>query len=295
MRKSPALSKAVEALLYALPVLLPFCIWLALQGQFTAYQPTAADVCALASGFIVLVVFIVQQHLRKLAQPEILKELRDELDQLRNSIKALRKQAHDFKQLPTPTKIRTATIPPVRSKQEGIFKNDAQLPLTDAGEHPLPVESDQTPASPSRVFTDDEMAGILKARFTALASLPESNADRLATALVAEILESRANPYISIIYRDAAVEDSQVYRLRREDVQIASPGIVVAFQSGITLLFPAPMAGQDCFHDVKAFDSNTPRPSQKRSCLAGCEPAQLSRVNDSAFQLNHFGRLDFRT
>jgi len=293
----------MEAMLYALPILLPFGIWLALQGTFTDYVPTAADLCALASGLIVLSVFIIQQHFKTSSWLSRSTEFRKEIDHNWDQLADLQQEIQLLKQAIRASKVRppapSPSPSPARSKQEN-FLDSLQPPFPVAHKPHHFEEPDQTPPPPSFVVSEDGIVAILKTRFIELAGLTESNADRLATNLRAQLPDSNQNPQITIIYRDAAVEGSKVYRLQREDVQIAAPSIAVIFPSGTILLFPAPMAGQDCFHDVKAFISSTPAPSQNRSGLARFEPAQLtccnvhSGGNETSFELSQSGKLDFR-
>ena len=295
-RKPHTLPKALVVTFYVLPFLLPFALWLSLQGQFPAYRPTAADVVALASGFIVLLVFIVQQHLKTASMASRSKESRVEIDRLRGQIKKLSTQPREPKHTPATPTPRTKTLLPEKPKQ-GIFSECA--PSTSPVEDPRSSveEPIHTPRSQAPDVAEEEILSILKSKFFEYARLSESNADRLTTSLTTslttEFPESKNRPKITVIYRDGAVENSQAYRLQREDVHIPKPSIVFIFPSGNAKLFPAPMAGQDCFHDVKAFESNTPAPSQKRSGLTRCEPANLDRDNDNTFQLSQFGKLDF--
>jgi len=284
--------KALEVALHMLPFLLPVALWLALQGQFPTYHPTVADVIALASGFIVLLVFIVQHHLKISSLSTRWKDSQAEIDRLREDIRRLRVQPSEPRQSPDTLTPRKANLPP--GKPKGIF--DEYPPSNPPVRDRAPTIKESIPTDPPQApeITEEEILMILNSRFSEYARLSESNAERLTTTLNAELSESKNRPTITVIYRDGAVESSQIYRLQREDVQIPNPGIVVIFPSGGTRLFPAPMAGQDCFHDVKAFESSTPGPSQKRSGLTHCESASLDRKNDTTFQLRQFGRLDFR-
>ncbi len=291
--KNRCLPRGWEVVLYTLPTLLPLGIWFGMQGRFKTYQASAADVSGLASGLIVLSVFIVCMQLRISLRRTSSHVSREEHEQLSTECKNLQKQIREIRQVAGASTTRNTNIPQRKTTQVSQMES---FQLTQHSKlQPFIAELDiNRPIAAVNEYTVYDILNHLKQSYVELVRHPESNADRLANNLLSQLPNSENSPSISIIYRDAAAEDSQIYQRHREDVQIASASILAVFPGGYNLLFPAPIGGQDCFYDVKAFTSGTPFPSQKRSNLAYCEPAKLDVVDADVYRLSALGKLDFK-
>lgn len=280
--------KVAAAMLSVIPLLIPFCIWMALNN----YKPAVADVCALASGLIVLLVYILYLQTCVSFGLEKSKLIIKELDKLRNDLDNLKLQKPVSEQITSKLTSQSASIPVKKTPYTREANPEAKpQKLTEQHSESSNLKVSSEPLLPK--FSDSDLQTFVQKKYLEMLGLPQVNAERLVAGL-AEQLEIIENGLeISIIYRDSAVENSKVYRLQRNQAQIPSVNIAVFFPSEIALLFPAPVSGQDCFHDAKGFTSSTAPPLQKRSKLVYCLPAKLESSEQGVFDLTELGTLDF--
>jgi hypothetical protein len=288
-----AFGRVLAALLYVVPLIPPFVVWFALHGRFESYQPTAVDILAIASAFIGLAVFMVAQNSRISAIYQScrrinhdMKKIFDRLDRIEewqrtDSLESKIQDSHP------------ASPPEPRKKVIGVFgENSSFRPPT--AETPEIRQEVQTSA-PVPAMSDNDVAETVNRRFMESIRHSESSADQLAVTLSKHFEEpGEANIGVHVVFRDASVEESEIYRLDHDGMSMPTRSILLILQGGQKLMYPAPMTGQDSFQDVKAFQSNTPRPSQTRSSLNRCVPASLSEDGRNSFRLHNRGILEFR-
>ena len=296
------LRKVLHMALCALTFLFPAVIWFALRLLCTNVPENTASIIALASGYIVLAVFMFHQHFKTSAihlgsrqmRGEI-KDLRTEFGKLYRVVTSLRKEEAVAS---TRNEAATAPVRTILPETKTNLRDVAYITHLNQNP-PNPIQKPEQPHSPPDSYVselpENEILDRLNAKFIELIKMLEITPDRLASQLKQYSDELSSNGFqVAVIYRNAAFAEAMDYRIDPRDMSSASPSIKGTLQNGKTLLYPAPMAGQDNFHDVNAFESNTPKPSQMRSCLTHCIHAELEATSNDSYKPIRKGRLTFR-